>query len=108
MSTRGDKILDAPLAKVGGKGLFVKELETAFDGRADIAVHSTKDVPMQLPAGLALPVICQREDPLDALVLPSIQGSKFSHTITKISDLPKGYSIGTSSLRRQCQLQQRR
>jgi len=109
MSTRGDKILDAPLAKVGGKGLFVKELETALlDGRADIAVHSTKDVPMQLPAGLVLPVICQREDPLDALVLPSIQGSKLSHTITKISDLPVGYTIGTSSLRRQCQLHQRR
>ena len=109
MSTRGDKILDAPLAKVGGKGLFVKELETALlDGRADIAVHSTKDVPMQLPAGLVLPVICQREDPFDALVLPSIQGDKLLHTITKITDLPKGYTIGTSSLRRQCQLQQRR
>ena len=109
MSTRGDKILDAPLAKVGGKGLFVKELETALlDGRADIAVHSTKDVPMQLPVGLVLPVICQREDPFDALVLPNIQDSKLSHTITKISDLPIGYTVGTSSLRRQCQLQQRR
>lgn len=109
MSTRGDKILDAPLAKVGGKGLFVKELETALlDGRADIAVHSTKDVPMQLPVGLVLAVICQREDPLDALVLPSVQDSKLSHTITKISDLPEGSTIGTSSLRRQCQLQQRR
>ena len=109
MSTRGDKILDAPLAKVGGKGLFVKELETALlDGRADIAVHSTKDVPMQLPVGLVLAVICQREDPFDALVLPSVQDSKLSHTITKISDLPEGSAIGTSSLRRQCQLQQRR
>lgn len=109
MSTRGDKILDAPLAKVGGKGLFVKELETALlDGRADIAVHSTKDVPMQLPVGLLLAVICQREDPFDALVLPSVQDSKLSHTITKISDLPEGSTIGTSSLRRQCQLQQRR
>ena len=109
MSTRGDKILDAPLAKVGGKGLFVKELETALlDGRADIAVHSTKDVPMQLPVGLVLAVICQREDPFDALVLPSVQDSKLSHTITKISDLPEGSTIGTSSLRRQCQLQQRR
>jgi hydroxymethylbilane synthase len=109
MSTRGDKILDAPLAKVGGKGLFVKELETALlDGRADIAVHSTKDVPMQLPAGLVLAVICQREDPFDALVLPSVQDSKLSHTITKISDLVEGSTIGTSSLRRQCQLQQRR
>ena len=109
MSTRGDKILDAPLAKVGGKGLFVKELETALlDGRADIAVHSTKDVPMQLPVGLVLAVICQREDPFDALVLPSLQDSKLSHTITKISDLTEGSTIGTSSLRRQCQLQQRR
>ncbi len=109
MSTRGDKILDAPLAKVGGKGLFVKELETALlDGRADIAVHSTKDVPMQLPVGLVLAVICQREDPFDALVLPRVQDSKLSHTITKISDLPEGSTIGTSSLRRQCQLQQRR
>ena len=107
MSTRGDKILDAPLAKVGGKGLFVKELETALlDGRADIAVHSTKDVPMQLPVGLVLSVICQREDPFDALVLPSVDGSKLSHTITKISDLFEGSTIGTSSLRRQCQLQQ--
>ncbi|MDG2473022.1 MAG: hydroxymethylbilane synthase [Pseudomonadales bacterium] len=109
MSTRGDKILDAPLAKVGGKGLFVKELETALlDGRADIAVHSTKDVPMQLPVGLVLAVICQREDPFDALVLPSVQDIKLSNTITKISDLPEGSTIGTSSLRRQCQLQQRR
>lgn len=109
MSTRGDKILDAPLAKVGGKGLFVKELETALlDGRADIAVHSTKDVPMQLPVGLVLAVICQREDPFDALVLPSVQDSKLSHTITKIADLTEGSTIGTSSLRRQCQLQQRR
>lgn len=109
MSTRGDKILDAPLAKVGGKGLFVKELETALlDGRADIAVHSTKDVPMQLPVGLVLAVICQREDPFDALVLPSVQDSKLSQTITKIFDLPEGSTIGTSSLRRQCQLQQRR
>jgi hydroxymethylbilane synthase len=97
------------LAKVGGKGLFVKELETALlDGRADIAVHSTKDVPMQLPVGLVLAVICQREDPFDALILPSVQDSKLSHTITKISDLPEGSAIGTSSLRRQCQLQQRR
>ena len=67
--TQGDKILDTPLAKIGGKGLFVKELEAALlDGRADLAVHSMKDVPMALPEGLILPVICEREDPLDAFV----------------------------------------
>ena len=69
MSTRGDKLLDTPLAKVGGKGLFVKELELAMlEGRADIAVHSMKDVPMEFPEGLELAVICEREDPLDAFV----------------------------------------
>ena len=108
MSTLGDKILDAPLAKVGGKGLFVKELETALlDGRADIAVHSTKDVPMALPDGLTLGVICEREDPLDALVLPlALDGS--APKITSLDDLPVGAIVGTSSLRRQCQLQQLR
>ena len=105
LSTRGDKILDAPLAKVGGKGLFVKELEAALiEGRADIAVHSTKDVPMELPAGLELGVICAREDPLDALVLPV----NAEHKLTSIDDLPSGALVGTSSLRRQCQLMQRR
>ncbi|MEJ6744805.1 MAG: hydroxymethylbilane synthase, partial [Porticoccaceae bacterium] len=69
MTTRGDKLLDTPLAKIGGKGLFVKELELAIlDGRADIAVHSMKDVPMEFPDGLGLAVICDREDPLDAFV----------------------------------------
>jgi|TARA_B110000902_G_C14289883_1_gene580417 hydroxymethylbilane synthase len=96
MSTRGDKILDTPLAKVGGKGLFVKELEQALlDGRADIAVHSMKDVPMEFPQGLELGVICQREDPRDAFV---------SNNFASLAQLPRGAIVGTSSLRRQCQL----
>jgi len=96
MSTKGDKILDTPLAKVGGKGLFVKELELAMlDGRADIAVHSMKDVPMEFPEGLALTTILSREDPRDAFV---------SNHYAAISDLPEGAIVGTSSLRRQCQL----
>ena len=96
MTTRGDKILDTPLAKIGGKGLFVKELETALlEGRADIAVHSMKDVPMTLPPGLALPVICEREDPRDAFV---------SNRYQSIEELPAGARVGTSSMRRQCQL----
>lgn len=96
MSTRGDKILDVPLAKVGGKGLFVKELESALlEHRADIAVHSMKDVPMDFPAGLGLAVICEREDPRDALV---------SNDFNSLEQLPSGALIGTSSLRRQCQL----
>jgi len=96
MSTRGDQILDSPLAKVGGKGLFVKELEQAMlDGRADIAVHSMKDVPAELPAGLAIAVIGEREDPRDAFVSPWYSG---------LDDLPSGARVGTSSLRRQCQL----
>ena len=94
--TQGDKILDTPLAKIGGKGLFVKELEAALlDGRADLAVHSMKDVPMALPEGLILPVICEREDPLDAFV---------SNTYHNFDDLPHGATVGTSSLRRKCQL----
>ena len=96
MSTKGDKILDTPLAKVGGKGLFVKELELAMlDGRADIAVHSMKDVPMEFPEGLALTTILSREDPRDAFV---------SNHYAAIQDLPDGAIVGTSSLRRQCQL----
>ena len=96
MTTRGDKILDTPLAKIGGKGLFVKELELALlDGRADIAVHSMKDVPMAFPQGLELGVICLREDPRDALV---------SNHFGCVDDLPQGARLGTSSLRRQCQL----
>ena len=95
----GDKILDTPLAKIGGKGLFVKELELALlEGRADIAVHSMKDVPMVLPPGLALPVICEREDPRDAFV---------SNHFQTIEELPVGARIGTSSMRRQCQLMER-
>ncbi|ALH96654.1 hydroxymethylbilane synthase [Acinetobacter equi] len=94
--TQGDKILDTPLAKIGGKGLFVKELEAALlDGRADLAVHSMKDVPMQLPEGLTLAVICEREDPLDAFV---------SNTYASFNDLPLGAKVGTSSLRRKCQI----
>jgi len=94
MTSRGDQLLDKPLFKVGGKGLFVKELETALlDGRADIAVHSMKDVPMLMPDGLTLGVICEREDPRDALV-----------GCQDFSDLAEGARLGTSSLRRSCQL----
>ena len=100
MTTRGDKILDAPLAKVGGKGLFVKELEQGMlDGTADIAVHSMKDVPVDFPEGLHLPVILEREDPRDAFV---------SNRFDSLADLPEGARVGTSSLRRQCQILERR
>ena len=100
MTTQGDKILDTPLAKIGGKGLFVKELEQGMlAGDADIAVHSMKDVPMHLPEGLHLPVICQREDPRDAFV---------SNTFASLADLPAGSKVGTSSLRRECQLRTHR
>jgi hydroxymethylbilane synthase len=96
MTTKGDVILDTPLAKVGGKGLFVKELEVAMlEGRADIAVHSMKDVPVDFPEGLGLEVICEREDPRDAFV---------SNTINSFAELPQGAVVGTSSLRRQCQI----
>ena len=96
MTTKGDIILDTPLAKVGGKGLFVKELEVAIlEGRADIAVHSMKDVPVEFPEGLGLDTICPREDPRDAFV---------SNTINSLADLPQGAIVGTSSLRRQCQI----
>ncbi|HDZ9458481.1 TPA: hydroxymethylbilane synthase [Vibrio cholerae] len=96
MVTRGDVILDTPLAKVGGKGLFVKELEIAMlEGRADLAVHSMKDVPVDFPDGLGLVTICEREDPRDAFV---------SNTYAKIEALPSGAIVGTCSLRRQCQL----
>ncbi len=96
MSTQGDRILDSPLAKVGGKGLFVKELEHGLlQGEADIAVHSMKDVPMELPPGLHLPVVLTREDPRDAFVSPGY-GS--------LDALPDGARVGTSSLRRQCQI----
>ncbi len=100
MSTKGDKILDTPLAKIGGKGLFVKELEQGMlEGRADIAVHSMKDVPAELPDGLHLAVIMQREDPRDAFV---------SNEYADFAELPEGARVGTSSLRRQCQLAEAR
>ena len=100
MTTKGDIWLDTPLAKIGGKGLFVKELEVAMlEDRADIAVHSMKDLPVDFPPGLDLEVICPREDPRDAFV---------SNTYASLSDLPQGAIVGTSSLRRQCQLKAKR
>ncbi|MEQ1529665.1 MAG: hydroxymethylbilane synthase [Methylococcales bacterium] len=99
MTTRGDKILDAPLAKVGGKGLFVKELEQGMlEGTADIAVHSMKDVPVEFPEGLHLAAILSREDPTDAFV---------SNRYATLNDLPANARIGTSSLRRQCQIKEK-
>ncbi len=96
MATKGDKMLDVPLAKVGGKGLFIKELEVAIaDGDADIAVHSMKDVPMEMPEGFELAVICEREDPTDAFV-----SNQYAH----VNELPEAAIVGTSSLRRQAQL----
>ncbi|MFZ5906524.1 MAG: hydroxymethylbilane synthase [Nitrospirota bacterium] len=95
IKTTGDKILDVPLAKVGGKGLFVKEIEEALlTGKADLAVHSMKDVPTEFPDGLHLAVICEREDPRDAFI------SRFPH----FTELPAEARLGTSSLRRSCQL----
>lgn len=99
LSTRGDEILDRSLAKIGGKGLFVKELEGALeDGRADIAVHSAKDVPMELPAVFALAAFLEREDPRDALV---------STRCERLAELPAGSVVGTSSLRREAQIRSR-
>ena len=96
LSTRGDEILDTSLAKIGGKGLFVKELELALaEGRADLAVHSAKDVPMELPPGFALGAIMEREDPRDAFV---------SNKFDTLDTLPAGAVVGTSSLRREAQL----
>lgn len=96
MSTQGDIILDTPLAKIGGKGLFVKELEQAMlEGLADMAVHSMKDMPVEFPEGLTLHTICEREDPRDAFV---------SNNFANIDELPQGAVVGTSSLRRQCQI----
>ena len=106
IKTTGDKILDVPLAKVGGKGLFVKEIEEALLRKeADIAVHSMKDVPTDFPLGLSLPVVCEREDPRDAFVSP-IENLRFR--IRNFESLPYGAKIGTSSLRRSCQLLSRR
>lgn len=99
MTTRGDQILDRSLSKVGGKGLFVKELETALlDGRADLAVHSLKDVPVDLTSPFSLPVVMEREDPRDAFVSP-----RFS----SLDELPAGAVVGTSSLRREAQIRAR-
>jgi len=96
MTTEGDKILDTPLAKIGGKGLFLKELEQALlEERVDIAVHSLKDVTVTLPDGLVIPVIGEREDPRDAFV---------SSRFPSLADMPAGSRVGTSSLRRQCQV----
>ena len=100
MTTQGDKILDTPLAKIGGKGLFVKELEVGMlEGDADIAVHSMKDVPMAFPEGLHLAVVLEREDPTDAFV---------SNTYKSLADLPLNAKVGTCSLRRQTQLKEAR
>ena len=99
LTTQGDRSVDLPLADIGGKGLFIKELEQALaDGRADLAVHSLKDVPMELPPGFALPAIMAREDPRDAFV---------SARYGSLSELPAGSSVGTSSLRREAQLRER-
>ena len=99
-TTKGDKILDTPLAKIGGKGLFVKELEMAMlEGKADIAAHSIKDVPMEFPEGLFLSTILEREEPCDAFV---------SNDYDSIQDLPEGAVVGTCSLRRKCQLLSKR
>lgn len=99
MTTRGDQILDKTLSKIGGKGLFIKELEQALqDGRADLAVHSIKDVPMDLPEGFALAAIGERANPFDAFV---------SNRYERLEDLPKGAVVGTASLRREAQLRAR-
>src|SRR3546814_579407 len=99
MTTRGDQILDRSLSKVGGKGLFVKELETALlDGRADLAVHSLKDVPVDMQSPFALSVVLERDDPRDAFV---------SNDFSTLDDLPAGAVVGTSSLRREAQLRER-
>ena len=99
MTTQGDQILDKTLSKIGGKGLFIKELEQALqDGRADLAVHSIKDVPMDLPAGFALAAISERANPFDAFV---------SNRYDSLQALPAGAVVGTSSLRREAQLRAR-
>ncbi len=116
IKTTGDKILDVPLAKVGGKGLFVKEIEEALlKGEADIAVHSMKDVPTDFPEGLHLAVITKREDPRDAFITPlfnsplKLRGDEGGlQPIQGFKDLPRGATIGTSSLRRSCQLLSKR
>ena len=100
MSTEGDRFLSAPLSQVGGKGLFVKEIEQALlEGRAEVAVHSLKDMTSQIPAGLALAAVAEREDPRDALV---------GRTVKRWVELPRAAKVGTSSLRRACQLKEKR
>ena len=100
LSTRGDEILDSPLSRIGGKGLFIKELEVAMlEGRAEIAVHSMKDVPAEMPEGFRLAAILERADPCDAFV---------SNNYRTFEELPQGAIVGSSSLRRQCQLRARR
>ena len=99
LTTHGDRVLDQPLADIGGKGLFIKELEQAMqEGRADLAVHSLKDVPMEVPAGFTLAAIMEREDPRDAFV---------SNVYRALAELPPGSVVGTSSLRREAQLRER-
>ncbi|HET9762474.1 MAG TPA: hydroxymethylbilane synthase, partial [Casimicrobiaceae bacterium] len=99
LTTTGDRRLDLPLADIGGKGLFIKELEQAMqDGRADLAAHSLKDVPMDIPPGFALAAIMAREDPRDAFV---------SNAYRSLAELPAGANVGTSSLRREAQLRER-
>jgi hydroxymethylbilane synthase len=99
LTTQGDRVLDRPLADIGGKGLFIKELEQAMqDGAAHLAVHSLKDVPMELPPGFTLAAIMEREDPRDAVV---------SNRVRTLADLPEGSVVGTSSLRREAQLRER-
>ena len=99
LTTQGDRLVDRPLSAIGGKGLFIKELETAMtDARADLAVHSLKDVPMDLPPGFVLAAICAREDPRDAFV---------SEHHASLSEMPEGAVVGTSSLRREAQLRER-
>lgn len=99
ITTQGDRVLDSPLSKIGGKGLFIKELEQSLlQGEADLAVHSTKDMPAELPDGLQITAICKREDPRDAFV---------SNKFKSLADLPESARVGTSSLRRQCQIRAR-
>jgi len=106
IKTTGDKILDVPLAKIGGKGLFVKEIEEALlRGDADLAVHSMKDVPVVLPEGLHISAICEREDPRDALIT---RISSPKPRVSSFADLPPGAVVGTSSLRRACQIRAKR
>lgn len=106
LKTQGDRIIDRPLSQVGGKGLFTKEIEEALlDGRADLAVHSMKDLPAEIPEGLLLAAVPRREDPRDALILPPFAAQSTAVTVVEqLARLPQGARVGTSSLRRVCQL----